>query len=104
MIVIYVTCSDIKQAKDIGKALLKKRLCACYNVVDKITSAYFWPSFLEIQDDMEAVLLIKTLKEKFFQINQDIIKMHSYDVPCVFSISVDQVNDKYLRWLTEQIK
>ena len=33
MILIYVVCKDIIEAKDIGKKLLEKRLLACVNIL-----------------------------------------------------------------------
>jgi len=105
MSLIYVVCEDDKEAKNIAKRLLKKRLCACVNIIDKMQSMYFWPPESdEIQEADETILLIKTLKENFADINQEILQMHSYDVPCIFSIDIDEVDSNFLSWLNSQIK
>ena len=89
---IYVVCENIDQAKNIAKNLLQKKLCACVNIIDKMQSMYFWPPDSDdIQEADETILLIKTLKENFDDINEEILQMHSYDVPCVFSIDIDEV-------------
>lgn len=105
MILIYVVCKDEIEAKNIGKKLLKKRLVACVNILDKMRSMYFWPPDSDkIEESSETILLIKTIKEKYSKISEEIHKMHSYDVPCIFSLKVDEVDSKYQKWLKDQIK
>lgn len=105
MILIYVTCKDIKEAEKIGKCLMKKRLCACVNIFSNMKSLVFWPPKTgKIEESTEAVLLIKTEEEKYKEIEKGIIKIHSYELPCIFSIKVEDVNKKYLDWLKGEIK
>ncbi|NGX33585.1 MAG: Divalent-cation tolerance protein CutA [Candidatus Anoxychlamydiales bacterium] len=105
MILIYVVCKDIIEAKNIGKKLLEKRLIACVNILDGMKSFCFWPQNSDtIEESSETILLVKTIKEKFSEINEEIKKVHSYEVPCIFSIKVDDVDSKYQKWLNDQIK
>ncbi|NGX28248.1 MAG: Divalent-cation tolerance protein CutA [Candidatus Anoxychlamydiales bacterium] len=105
MSLIYVVCENTEQAKNIAKNLLQKKLCACVNIIDKMQSMFFWPADSEeIQEADETILLIKTIKENFSDINQEVLEMHSYEVPCVFSIDIDDVDGNFLSWLTAQIK
>ncbi len=105
MILVYIVCSNENEAKNIAEKLLKKRLCACVNILDKMKSMYFWPAKSgKIEKSTETILLVKTIKEKYFQINKEILKIHSYDIPCIFSIKIDEVDSKYYRWLKDQIK
>lgn len=105
MILIYVVCEDSKEAKEIGKKLLKKRLAACANIIDGMESLYFWPPDSDdIQEADETILLLKTTKDNFSEINDEIHKIHSYELPCIFSIKVDEVDSKYQKWLKDQIK
>ncbi|NGX33975.1 MAG: Divalent-cation tolerance protein CutA [Candidatus Anoxychlamydiales bacterium] len=105
MILVYVVCEDEKEAKEIGKKILLKKLAACVNIIGGMQSMYFWPPESDkIEESSETILLIKTIKEKYPQINDEIKKMHSYEVPCIFSIKVDEVDSKYLKWLKDQVK
>ncbi|KKM14798.1 MAG: Divalent-cation tolerance protein CutA [Candidatus Anoxychlamydiales bacterium] len=105
MILIYVVCKDAIEAKNIGKKILKKKLIACVNILDGMKSMYFWPPGGDkIEESSETILLVKTIKEKFSEINEEIHKMHSYELPCIFSIKVDEVDSKYQKWLSDQIK
>lgn len=105
MSLIYVICQDADEAKNIGLKLLKKRLCACVNIIDGINSLYFWPPKSDkIQEAEETILLIKTVKENFAQINKEILELHSYEIPCIFSVDVDEVDSKYFNWLSKQVE
>lgn len=105
MIIIYIVCKDEIEAQNIGKKLLKKRLSACVNILDGMKSLYFWPPNSDkIEEGSETILLIKTIKEKYSKISEEIKKIHSYDVPCIFSIKVDEVDSIYQKWLDDQIK
>lgn len=105
MILVYITCESNEQAKKIGTHLLKKRLCACVNIFEHMTPIYWWsPKKGKLSEDREVVLIVKTVKEKFKAIEKEVTKIHSYSVPCIFSIKVDQVNKPYLEWLTGEIE
>ncbi|EKE21448.1 MAG: CutA1 divalent ion tolerance protein [uncultured bacterium] len=104
MSLIYVICQDEEEARNIGIKLLKKRLCACVNIIDGISSLSFWPPKSDtIHEAQETILLIKTIKENFAEINKEILELHSYEVPCVFSVDAVDVDGKYFNWLCKQI-
>jgi uncharacterized protein involved in tolerance to divalent cations len=68
-------------------------------------SACFWPPKTgEIETAHGAVLLVKTLDDKFDVIEKEVESIHSDDVPCIFALPVTKVSKKYLAWLTEEIK
>ena len=101
MILIYTTCKDIEQAKNISKILLEKRLIACANFFP-INSMYRWRE--NINQDNEIVLILKTVKEKFKEIEQEIKKIHSYDCPCILQLDVQEGNKEFLEWVKKEIK
>lgn len=105
MILVYVTCKDIEEAKKIGKYLIEKRLCTCINIFPNMKSFSFWPPKTgKIEEADESVLLIKTEEEKYKEIEEEIVKIHSYDLPAIFSIKVDSIYKKYEDWLKGEIK
>jgi len=105
MCLVYVVTEDENEAKNIAKKLLKKKLIACANIIDNMQSLYFWPpEENEIQEADETILLLKTLKENFSEINHEILDMHSYETPCIFSIDIDDVDSNFLGWMKHQLK
>jgi periplasmic divalent cation tolerance protein len=105
VIIVYITCESKKQATEIGRHLLKKRLCTCVNIFEGITAIYWWPpNKNQLCEDKEAVLIVKTVEEKFAEIANEVTKIHSSETPCILSLKVGRVNKLYLDWLAGEIK
>ena len=102
MILVYVVCKDILEAKKIGKNVLKKKLASCINIFPKIHSMYFWPpNSNKIVEDEEAVLLIKSLAQNFDKITKVVEAIHSYDIPAIIKLDA-KANQKYFTWLSRE--
>lgn len=105
MIIVYITCESKNQAYKIGEYLLRKRLSACVNIFENMTSISWWPPKKnQLAKDKEVVLIVKTIEKKFKEIEKEVIKIHSYETPCVFSIKVDKASKSYLNWLRGEIR
>ena len=104
MILIYITCNDKDEAKKIGTHLLKKRLCACFNIIDGMKATYWWPPKSDkIEESNETILIVKTLENKFDAIEQEVLRLHSSDTPCLIAIPTVNVAKKYFEWIKEEI-
>ena len=104
MVLVYITCGSIGEAMKIGKYLVRNRLAGCINIFPGMQSSYFWPpDKKKLIDDKEVVLIVKTIAKNFPKIEKDVTKLHSYKIPCIFSIKVDRVNKAYLDLLTGEI-
>lgn len=99
-IFVYVTNPNKKEAKKIAFHLLKKRLIACANIFP-INSSFLWKG--KIENINEVVLIVKTRKENFNKIKNEINKIHSYKTPCIIKFNVES-NEDYEKWLKEEIK
>ncbi|OGK16435.1 hypothetical protein A2690_03750 [Candidatus Roizmanbacteria bacterium RIFCSPHIGHO2_01_FULL_39_12b] len=105
MLLIYVTCPSIDEAKKIGRNLMNKRLCACVNIFPDTLPMFFWPPKSgKIDESKEVVLFIKTIESKYQEIEDEIHKIHSDNTPCIFSIPVTHVTPRYLKWLKGEIE
>jgi len=102
MIFVYTTCKNKKEAEKIGLVLLKKRLVACVLAIPNVSSSYRWLG--KIKKTSEAILLLKTLSQKFSQIEREVKKLHSYTVPIIAAIPVSRVNSYFLKWLKKELK
>jgi periplasmic divalent cation tolerance protein len=94
---VYITASDKDEAMAIGKALVTDRLAACANVFDGVRSLYRWEG--KVQDDQEAVLILKTRAELVDAVTNRVKELHSYNVPCIVSWPIQDGNSEYLSWL-----
>ena len=101
MVFVYITCKDKKEAKKIGLALVKKRLAACCNIFP-IESIYWWRG--KIINDIEIVLIVKTLEKNFKTIEKEVKRLHSYIVPCIVEIPITRAGQGFLNWLRKEIR
>ncbi len=101
-IVIYCTVPNKKEGKEIAKALIKYKLVACVNIIDKIESVFSWDG--QLQEEKEALMIIKTKKELFDNVNKVIQKLHSYNVPEVIAIPIIDADETYLKWIEHETR
>ncbi|MBI5221279.1 MAG: divalent-cation tolerance protein CutA [Candidatus Magasanikbacteria bacterium] len=99
MIIIYIVCKDKEEAKKISRHLLGLRLAACANMFP-IESSYWWEG--KIEDAQEVVLLVKTLKRNFEKIKREVKNLHSYQIPCIFSLKAHRTDKSYYHWLKKE--
>ncbi|MBI5449316.1 divalent-cation tolerance protein CutA [Candidatus Gottesmanbacteria bacterium] len=105
MILVYVTCTSLTEAKKIGKRLLEKRLCGCVNFVENANPMFLWPPKSgKINESQETILLVKTLENKYDLVEAEVVKLHSYDTPCIIGIPIAYVSRKYLHWLAGELE
>ena len=93
---VYITTSSKNEAKNIAKELLAMKLIACANIFP-IDSIYNWEN--KLQDDSEYAVIMKTRTELIDELISEVTKLHSYDVPCVVSWSIEAGNRDYLNWI-----
>ena len=94
---MYVTAPSRDEAIAIGRAMVGERLAACANVLDATTSIYHWQG--QVEEDAEAVLILKTRKDLVAAATDRIRAAHSYDVPCVVVWDIVGGNPAYLDWI-----
>ncbi|HDY68389.1 hypothetical protein LCGC14_2979790 [marine sediment metagenome] len=100
--VIFITTSSLDEAEKIGRALVEEKLVACANIISPIRSIYRWQG--KICDDKEVLIILKTKKKLFKQIEKRVKALHSYEVPEVISIPIIEGSNKYLSWLENETK
>ena len=100
MTLIYITCKDQEEAKKISLHLLKKRLIACANMFP-IKSMYWWKG--KIENQKEAAILAKTLEKNFGKIKKEVLRLHSYEIPCILKIDAE-ANESYDDWIKKEVK
>ena len=98
-VVVLVTCGSEEEALKIANALVENRLAACVNLVAPIRSVYRWEG--KIWDEKEWLLIIKTQKHRFEELEKKVKSLHSYSVPEITSIPITEGSSAYLDWIRE---
>jgi len=100
--IIFSTCANKKEAEKIAGALIKKKLVACVNIIDKIESVFWWQG--KADRAKEALLVIKSRQSKLDKIIGLVKSLHSYQVPEIIAVPVIGGNKAYLEWIDESVR
>jgi periplasmic divalent cation tolerance protein len=101
-LVVLVTAPGADRAAEIARALVEERLAACGNVVPGLRSIYRWEG--RVQDDAEALLLLKTTRDRFEALRERILALHPYQVPEVIALPVEAGSAPYLEWIRAETR
>ena len=99
-VMLYITAPGVKEAKKIGTVLVKERLAACANVIDKMQSIYWWNN--KIEKGTESLLIAKTKASLAKKAIDRVKAIHSYDCPCIVAVPIVEGNPAYLQWITDE--
>ena len=101
-IVVLTTTPNTEEAETLARKIVEAKLAACVQVLPPVKSFYFWEN--RIQSDAEHLLLIKTLAEKYDNLEKFIRANHSYDVPEIVALAANKVSEIYLDWMKDYLK
>ena len=96
-LVVMVTAPSADKAAEIARALVEERLAVCGNVVPQLRSIYRWEG--AVQDEAEALLLLKTTRDRFEALRARVLSLHPYQVPEVIALPVEAGHAAYLAWI-----
>ena len=98
---VYITTKNEKEALTLANLAVEKNFAACGNIFPKMKSVYKWNK--KLQNDDETLLILKTNSSKYPLLKKLIIEKHSYDVPCILKISINDGNKEYLKWIDDSL-
>ena len=97
-IVILVTAKDKQEAEKITQSLLKEHLIACANIVNPVTSFFYWSG--KIDKVEECLIVMKSRMDLFTQVAEHVKGLHSYEVPEVLALPIVEGSAAYLEWMS----
>lgn len=99
-ITVFVTASSTEEARSIARGVLEKRLAACANILSGVESHYWWDGAL--QTEKEVMIIMKTVSGLFNELEAEVRRLHSYDVPEIIALPVSEGSPPYLGWIEEE--
>lgn len=96
-ILCLTTVGKLSQGEKIARHLVRKRLAACVNVLPGVVSFYHWKK--NLCRDREALLVIKTTAAKVRSLEQELRKIHPYELPEFVILPIIGGSQKYLKWV-----
>ena len=101
-ILVLMTASSKEEAKKIARVLLEEKLIACANIVEHVSSFFWWQG--KIDSETEALTIMKTNDKLFEKLQKRVTELHSYDVPEVLALHVVAGSQSYLEWLKTSLE
>src|SRR5215472_11240373 len=100
-VIVFVTCETRDQAQQIAETVVRDKLAACVNIVAGIRSCYRWEGKVTWSD--EVLCLMKTTRGRFDQLQDRIKALHSYSVPEIAAVPIQDVFRGYAEWIDESV-
>ena len=100
-IIILTNVLTEKEGESIASSLVENKLAACVNILPKMTSIYRWKT--KINKECEFQLLIKTVEYLEQKVYDYIRDNHSYEVPEIITLKLNNIDNIYSKWLNSSI-
>ncbi|XP_068562733.1 protein CutA homolog isoform X1 [Cebidichthys violaceus] len=99
--VLLINSPTEQAAKDIGRAIMERRLAASINILSRTSTMYYWKG--DIQDASEVLMLVKTKTSRIQQVIAFVRSVHPYANPEVLSFPVEDGSLAYVKWMDEAV-
>lgn len=101
-IVVLLTAGSGEEAVRLADMLIGAHLAACVQILPEMESVYRWEGKIERQP--EILLLAKTTRSKFDELEKEVRALHSYETPEIIALPVVAGSAPYLEWLRASLK
>ena len=95
---MLITCGSAEESRAIARHLVQNQLAAGVQIVP-IESVYTWEG--EVVEDDEVLLICKTRRDRYREIESSVRGMHSYEVAPIYMIEMSEGNRPYLDWIDD---
>jgi periplasmic divalent cation tolerance protein len=102
VILVFCTASTEKEAVQIAQALVEREEAACVNVIPMIRSVYRWKG--KISTENEHLMMVKTTQPLLEDVKKTIKELHSFELPEIIAVSVDDGDKNALNWIASVVK
>jgi periplasmic divalent cation tolerance protein len=96
-LIVLMTAPNREEAVKIVRVLLEERLIACGNIVDSVSSFFWWRG--KIEEEKEVLVIMKSDEKLFKKLSKRVMELHSYDVPEILALPIVDGSSSYLEWL-----
>jgi len=99
--IVLTTFENEQQAKPVIDEIIRCKLAACVQEI-QIKSHYTWKG--ELFHENEDLVLFKTRKELYPQLEKKLLEIHPYDTPEILLVDIEAGSAAYLAWIDEQTR
>jgi len=98
ILIVYITCADLAEARRIGRVLVEEGLAACVNIRPH-EAIYRWQGMIE--ESAEIGMIAKIRREAYPALEARVRALHNYTLPCIVAWALDEGSADYLRWIAD---
>jgi periplasmic divalent cation tolerance protein len=100
--IVIVTCANAAEARRIARSAVDKRLAACANILSApVESVYRWKG--RVENGREVIMLLKTTVKQLGQLEKEVKRLHSYDLPEFIALPIIAGSKDYLEWIVTSV-
>ncbi len=101
--IVLVMCGTLSEGRKIARRVVQKKLAACVNVLrSPMNSYYTWKGKLETA--REYLLVMKTTRSRLAELQKEVQRLHSYEIPEFIALPVAAGSKDYLAWLESSVR
>jgi periplasmic divalent cation tolerance protein len=101
VVVVMTTLPSADKAAEIARAVVEEQLAACVNIVPAVRSIYRWQG--ATQDDVEALAIIKTTRDRYDALARRVLQLHPYELPELIALPLEGGHAPYLAWVAGSV-
>jgi len=101
-VLVLMTAANKEEAARLADMLVGAHLAACVQILPEMESVYRWQG--KIERAPEVLLLAKTIRSKFAQLEREVRSLHSYETPEIIAVPISDGSRAYLEWLAKSVE
>ena len=101
-LLVLIAAANKEEATRLADMLVGARLAACVQILPEMESVYRWQG--KIERSPEVLVLAKTIRSQFNQLEQEVRSLHSYETPEIVAIPIAAGSAAYLDWLNKSLE
>ncbi len=96
-----MTAANREEALRVAERLVGSQLAACVQILPAMESVYRWKG--EIERQAEILLIAKTVRSKFEELEREVRQLNSYETPEIIALPITTGSTPYLEWLSTSL-
>lgn len=95
---VLMTAASVAEGARLAELLVGAKLAACVQILPPMDSVYRWKGTIE--RETEVLLIAKTERSKFAEVEREVRALHSYETPEIIALPIIAGSAPYLKWLS----
>ena len=98
---VLMTAGNAAEAARLAEMLVGAQLAACVQILPPMSSVFRWEGAIQRQN--EVLLIAKTDRSRFEDVEREVRALHSYETPEIIALPITAGSLPYLKWLSASL-